>query len=160
MRPFYLYNGTPHTQKESLCKPIPQTLQCIRHIFHNTPFCNRNAHTCAHFCYKMVHCGIWDWCIVGCVQQVYWNRTQVASPSPTGDVSSTIPGTISHNAMCCLIVEPVQPTSAAGIHSAEALGPLLSRPCTSPYWTKLHGSIALVGGRRTKFCCSSGMEKN
>ena len=19
---------------------------------------------CAHFCYKMVHCGIWDWCIV------------------------------------------------------------------------------------------------
>ena len=21
-------------------------------------------HTCAHFCCKMVHCGIWDWCIV------------------------------------------------------------------------------------------------
>ena len=26
---------------------------------------------CAHFCYKMVHCGIWEWCIVEFVQQVY-----------------------------------------------------------------------------------------
>ena len=36
-------------------------------ISHNVPFCNRNVHTCAHFCYKMVHCGIcvaalWDLC--------------------------------------------------------------------------------------------------
>ena len=34
-------------------------------ISHNTLFCNRNVHMCAHFCYKMVHCGIlpsalWD----------------------------------------------------------------------------------------------------
>ena len=32
---------------------------------HNAPICNRNMHTCAHFCYKMRHCGIficalWD----------------------------------------------------------------------------------------------------
>ena len=27
--------------------------------------------TCTHFCNKMVHCRIWDWCIVGFVQQVY-----------------------------------------------------------------------------------------
>ena len=27
--------------------------------------------TFAHFCYKMVHCGIWDWCIVRFVQQIY-----------------------------------------------------------------------------------------
>ena len=26
--------------------------------------------TCAHFCYKMVHYGIWDWRIVGFVRQV------------------------------------------------------------------------------------------
>ena len=32
--------------------------QCIRQISHNAPFCNRNAHTCAHFCYKVVHCEI------------------------------------------------------------------------------------------------------
>ena len=29
--------------------------------------------TRAHFCFKMVHCGIWDWCILGFVQQVYWH---------------------------------------------------------------------------------------
>ena len=34
------------------------------HLF-VTEMCTR-----AHFCYKMVHCGIWDWCIVGFVQQV------------------------------------------------------------------------------------------
>ena len=39
-------------------------------ISHNAPFCNRNVHTCAHFCYKMVHCGIWNWSIVRFVQYV------------------------------------------------------------------------------------------
>ena len=29
----------------------------------------------AQFCYKMVHCGIWDWCIVGFAQQVYLQST-------------------------------------------------------------------------------------
>ena len=32
--------------------------------------CPMGLHTCGHFCYKMVHCGIWDWCIVGFVQHV------------------------------------------------------------------------------------------
>ena len=27
---------------------------------------------CAHYCYKMVHCIIWDQCITGCVQQLNW----------------------------------------------------------------------------------------
>ena len=35
-------------------------------ISHNAPFCNKNVYMCAHFCYKMVHCGIWDTCIVVC----------------------------------------------------------------------------------------------
>ena len=52
-------------------EPISQIQQRIRQMSHNTPFCNRNVHTCAHFCYKMVHCGLWNWCIVGFVQQVY-----------------------------------------------------------------------------------------
>ena len=26
----------------------------------------------AHFCYKVVHCGIFVWCIVGSVRWVYW----------------------------------------------------------------------------------------
>ena len=33
---------------------------------------HRNVETYAHFCYKMVHCQIWDWCIVEFVQLVYW----------------------------------------------------------------------------------------
>ena len=40
-------------------------------IFHNASFCNSNVHTCSCFCYKMVHCGICDWRIVGFVQHVY-----------------------------------------------------------------------------------------
>ena len=40
--------------------PISHILQCIRQISHNALFCNRNM----YFCYKMEHCGIWNWCIV------------------------------------------------------------------------------------------------
>ena len=40
-------------------------------FFHNAPFCNRNVHICAHFCYKMVDCRIFAWCIVGFVRWVY-----------------------------------------------------------------------------------------
>ena len=40
-------------------------------------FCNRNVHTCAHFCYKMVHCGIQEWCMVGSVQLVYRYQIQL-----------------------------------------------------------------------------------
>ena len=32
----------------------------LSHKSHNAPFCNRNVHMCAHFCYKMMHCGIFD----------------------------------------------------------------------------------------------------
>ena len=41
---------------------ISQIPQCIWQISHDAPFCNRNVHTCAHFCCK--------WCIV-----VYKNGT-------------------------------------------------------------------------------------
>ena len=41
-------------------------------------------HTCAHFCYIVVHCGIWDWCIVGFVQQVY-TLTHRGLVMPYGD---------------------------------------------------------------------------
>ena len=48
-------------------RPVAYITQCIRQISHNAPFYNRNVHICAHFCYKMVHCGIWYWCSVGFV---------------------------------------------------------------------------------------------
>ena len=50
-------------------RPIWQIPQCISLVSHSAPFCERNVHTCAHFSYKMVHCGIWDRCIVGFVNR-------------------------------------------------------------------------------------------
>ena len=44
---------------------ISQIPLCIRQITHNAPFPT-------YFCHKMVHYGIWVWCIVGFVQWVYW----------------------------------------------------------------------------------------
>ena len=51
----------------ALQRPISQITQCIRRISHNAPFCNRNVHAYAHFCYKMVHYGtgaLWDLWII------------------------------------------------------------------------------------------------
>ena len=46
--------------------PISQIPQSIKQISHNIPFCNRNVHTWAHdISYKMMHCGLWNWCNVG-----------------------------------------------------------------------------------------------
>ena len=55
--------------KKTLVKwgPVAQIPQCTSPISNNASSCNRNVHMCAHFCYKMVHCGIWDQCIVGLV---------------------------------------------------------------------------------------------
>ena len=52
-------------------RPISQIPQCTGFISHNAPFCNKNVHMYAHFCYKMVHCGIFVWCIVGFVRWGY-----------------------------------------------------------------------------------------
>ena len=56
--------------KGNQCNPrraISQIPQCIRQISHNAPFCNRNVHMCAHFCYKL-----WDLCNI----QSYPNNTK------------------------------------------------------------------------------------
>ena len=44
---------------------ISQIPPCTSPISHNAPLCYRNVHMCAHFCYKMVHCGRFVRCIVG-----------------------------------------------------------------------------------------------
>ena len=68
-----LYTINPITFYVSFClcdRPISQIPWCIKQISHN-PFCIRSLiNTRAHFRYKMVHCGIWDWWIVGFVQHV------------------------------------------------------------------------------------------
>ena len=38
---------------------MSQISQCIKPTPHNAPFRNRNVHACAHFCYKIVQCGIY-----------------------------------------------------------------------------------------------------
>ena len=56
---------------EKTIDPSHKSHNALKQISYNASFCNRNVHTCAHFWYKMVHCGIWDWCIVEYVPQVY-----------------------------------------------------------------------------------------
>ena len=67
-------NVVPVRNKFSFNRPMSQIPQCIMQISHNAPLCNRNVQMCAHFCYKMLHCGIWDWCIMGFVHQLYSKR--------------------------------------------------------------------------------------
>ena len=76
------HSGMPHWQpllgilswsshSLQLNRPISQIPECIRQISHNATFCNRNVHTCEHFCHKMLYCGIWHRCILGFVRWVY-----------------------------------------------------------------------------------------
>ena len=60
-----LWHDFPH-------RPVTKIPQCTSPISYNAPFCNRNVHKYAHFCYKMVHCGTFVWCIAGFVRWVYW----------------------------------------------------------------------------------------
>ena len=46
-------------------RPVAQIPQCTTAISHNAPFCNRNVHVCAHFCYK--NGALWDICVMHCV---------------------------------------------------------------------------------------------
>ena len=84
MRRITLFNETIWFSSHPIClgwvesfriewtnRPISQIPECICTISHNATFCNRNVHTCTHYCYKMLHCGIFVWCIVGFVRWVY-----------------------------------------------------------------------------------------
>ena len=62
----YFYNGNPSNENYGIS--IAQISKCTSPISHNAPFCNRNVHMCAHFCYKIVHYGIFVQCIVGFVR--------------------------------------------------------------------------------------------
>ena len=64
-------------------RSISQIPQYTCWLSHNSSPCNRNVHTCVHFFYKVVHCRIWDWCIVGFVWQVYCRWACIFVPSPS-----------------------------------------------------------------------------
>ena len=56
--------------------------QCTRTICHNAPLCNRNVHMCAHFCYKVVHCGTFGRRIIEFVRWIYPNESLWPTTSP------------------------------------------------------------------------------
>ena len=59
---------------------VPQIPWCTSPISHNAPCCSRNVHMCAHFCYKMVHFGIFVRCIVGFVIWfIHWGLNKMAA---------------------------------------------------------------------------------
>ena len=65
--------------------PIAQSLKS-HNASHNALFCDKNVHTCVHFCYKKVHFWIQEWWIMGLVQQVYLHSVEnslCSHPTPT-----------------------------------------------------------------------------
>ena len=52
-----------HWDKNILDRPVSQIPQCTCSISHNAPF---RTEMCT-FLFRMVHCGIWNRCIMGCV---------------------------------------------------------------------------------------------
>ena len=69
-------------------RSVAQIPQCTSPISHNAPFCNRTVHMCAHFCYKIVHYGMFAYCIMGFVRWVYcgeipWSQQQWWIEQPT-----------------------------------------------------------------------------
>ena len=49
---------------------VSQIPQCIRQISHDSPLCNRNVHTCAHFGYKNGALWVWDRYFAGFMKMV------------------------------------------------------------------------------------------
>ena len=84
-------------------RPISQIPQCIRQISHNAPFCNRNVHICAHFCYKMLHYGIWHRGILGFVKWVYYQKYVFGVTLHRNNIQCTC--TTAKLPKCCSIVK-------------------------------------------------------
>ena len=89
--------------------PNSQIPQCTCPLSHNTPFCNRNVHMCAHLCYKMLHCGTSVWCIVGFVRWVYsWyivilNENWLSSHIEIIDIGTAMEKTLSEMVPICVL---------------------------------------------------------
>ena len=59
------YMGFLDHYMQTAIDPLHKSHNAIQ-ISHNAPFCNRNVHTCAHFCYKVMHCALWEMGLVHC----------------------------------------------------------------------------------------------
>ena len=60
-------------------RPATQIPQCTSPMYHNSLLCNKNVHTCAHFCYKggalwyicLMHCGICEISLLVCKFRIH-----------------------------------------------------------------------------------------
>ena len=84
---FYIYFLNCPRDSNRRIWEIPQY---IRQISLNAPFCNINLHTCALFCYKMVHCQICDYFFEGFVQMVYWWWNSIGSGNGLCQISDKV----------------------------------------------------------------------
>ena len=66
------YNWQKYFHKH--VRPVAHIPQWTSPISHDALFCNRNVHIRADFCYKMLHYGIYVWCIVGFVRWLLRTR--------------------------------------------------------------------------------------
>ena len=73
---------------------------------HIAPFCNRNVHTCAHFCYKIVQCGIWGWCIL-----TLWDWSVVVYIVNTGALGDLLFAQTMEHAMAMTVLRLSIPNS-------------------------------------------------
>ena len=67
-----------YTRRWSPSKPVPQIAYSFFPLAHNAPLYDRNVHTCVHFCYGVVHRGIFVWRIVvfvGWIYHLLWSAT-------------------------------------------------------------------------------------
>ena len=65
-----------------LNRPVAYIPQRASPISHNAPFCNRNVHTCAHLCYKMVYCGLFACIGLFVRSKCHQFRMEIAAPPP------------------------------------------------------------------------------
>ena len=68
------FSGYNYSILGSNNRSMAQISQCTSAIYHNAPFCNKNVHMAANFCYKMLHCGISVLGIVGFARWVYYPK--------------------------------------------------------------------------------------
>ena len=63
---FFFPHKGPVISLSCFNRPVAQLPHCTSPISHNAPLCNS-----AHFCHKVMHCGIFVWFTVGFVRWIY-----------------------------------------------------------------------------------------
>ena len=135
-----------HVSMLSLCNGCVTLIRYVHEVrnicMHNMPMvlCVRiymHILLCAHFCYQMVHCGIWDWCIVGFVRWVYY--TSAIETTLKEVVNSLTPSAAyMHQRIRSALVQIM----ACCLFGAKPLSkPMLGYYGMGPSWNKFQGNF-------------------